>query len=43
MLMEYTFADLEVWQLPVVVLEFLILLGAIIGGMYLLVKWTGKK
>ena len=41
--MQYTLGDIQMWQLPVVALEFLVLFGAILGGVYLFVKWTGKK
>jgi hypothetical protein len=36
-------ADIQMWQLPVVALEFLIVFGAIACAIYYFVKWTGKK
>ena len=36
-------ADVQTWQFPVVVLEFLVILGAIGGAIYFFVKWSGRK
>lgn len=43
MIRDYMLADIQTWQFPVVLLEFIIMFAAVGCGIYFFIKWTGKK